>query len=141
MRKPSLAWLCIAAVWFSSGMFAGSLASADKGASTALMTGFPPQHVVTKANWMAPPFNRWSFQHMEILTPTATISRGVGPHNEMPLASKMLRDRYQAVSLESGLNIDQYIAANHVDGLLVLRMEDRRVLHQPPRPGWHNRIF
>ena len=41
-----------------------------------LMSGAPPfgaQSQVTLANWQDPPFNRWAFQHVRELIPTARI--------------------------------------------------------------------
>ena len=34
---------------------------------------------VTLANWRQAPFNRWSFQHVGQLVPSARIDRGDGP--------------------------------------------------------------
>ncbi|MDF3010759.1 MAG: 6-aminohexanoate-dimer hydrolase [Burkholderiales bacterium] len=41
-----------------------------------LMQGFPPEAAgqVTLANWRSPPFNRWGFQHVRELIPTADIA-------------------------------------------------------------------
>src|SRR4029077_8234765 len=46
-----------------------------------LMQGFPPapEGQVTLANWLRPPFNRWSFQHVREIVPTAGVHRGDGP--------------------------------------------------------------
>lgn len=46
-----------------------------------LMRGTPPTdgQLVTLANWLDPPFHRWSFQHVRELIPTVPISRGEGP--------------------------------------------------------------
>src|SRR5215472_14554143 len=44
----------------------------------ALMTGAPPfpvEHAVTLANWQDPPCNRWAFQHLRELIPSARIAR------------------------------------------------------------------
>ena len=60
-----------------------------------LMAGFPaaPESRVNLSNWQAPPFNRWSFQHMREVIPTQRIPRGLGPtrplaHHEHPLDSE-----------------------------------------------------
>ena len=56
-------------------------------AGPALMAGpppFPPEARVTLANWQDPPFNRWAFQHIRELIPTARISRGAGPAGRCP---------------------------------------------------------
>src|SRR5262249_43433015 len=47
-----------------------------------LMAGAPPfdaGRLVTLANWQEAPFNRWAFQHVAELIPTARIPRGGGP--------------------------------------------------------------
>ncbi len=45
------------------------------------MQGFPPlpEGQASLANWLKPPFNRWSFQHVREIVPTAGIHRGRGP--------------------------------------------------------------
>ena len=54
------------------------------------MAGPPPfgGRQVTLANWQRPPFNRWSFQHVRELIPTARIARGDGPAWELPRAEQ-----------------------------------------------------
>src|ERR1700729_2907391 len=47
-----------------------------------LMVGAPPftaERLVTLENWQRPPYNRWAFQHVRELIPTAAIPRGDGP--------------------------------------------------------------
>jgi CubicO group peptidase (beta-lactamase class C family) len=40
-----------------------------------LMRGFPPskENLVTLANWRTPPFNRWAFNHVSELVPSASV--------------------------------------------------------------------
>ncbi len=40
---------------------------------------FGPDGLVTLADWQDPPGNRWAFQHVRELIPTAAIRRGTGP--------------------------------------------------------------
>jgi CubicO group peptidase (beta-lactamase class C family) len=51
-----------------------------------VMQGFPPppDQRVTLANWQTPPYNRWAFQHVREVVPTARVSRGPGPVSEVP---------------------------------------------------------
>jgi len=45
------------------------------------MAGSPPfarENQVTLANWQDPPYNRWAFQHVRELVPSARIPRGDG---------------------------------------------------------------
>ena len=61
-----------------------------------LMTGAPPfpvERQVTLANWQDPPFNRWAFQHVRELIPTARISRGAGPTARLPTATQDLSSK------------------------------------------------
>jgi CubicO group peptidase (beta-lactamase class C family) len=56
------------------------------------MAGPPPfdARLVTLANWQDPPFNRWAFQHVRELIPTARIVRGDGPVWRFPRAERDL---------------------------------------------------
>src|SRR5439155_9024509 len=63
--------------------------AADPGL-TAGAPPFPPRALVTLANWQDPPFNRWAFQHVRDLIPTARIRRGHGPVWRLPSAARDL---------------------------------------------------
>jgi CubicO group peptidase (beta-lactamase class C family) len=87
-----------------------------------LMAGappFPPHARVTLANWQEPPFNRWAFQHIRELIPTARISRGRGPVWELPRAE---RDVLGIVfrSQDRELSVADLLAESYTDGFLVL---------------------
>jgi CubicO group peptidase (beta-lactamase class C family) len=45
-----------------------------------------PKLGVSTSNWIAPPYNRWGFHHVQDLTRTALISRGEGPVLELARA-------------------------------------------------------
>lgn len=49
-------------------------------AAPDLMTGFPPapEKLVTLSNWRKPPFNRWAFNHVSELIPSAFVRAGSG---------------------------------------------------------------
>ncbi len=51
-----------------------------------LMTGTPPapEHRVTRGNWFYPPYNRWAFSNMTLISPTVEVSRGSGPVRDLP---------------------------------------------------------
>ena len=59
-----------------------------------LMTTFPAagESLVTLENWRTPPYNRWAFQHVSELIPTAPIWRGTGPVWNFPRAAEDLSD-------------------------------------------------
>jgi CubicO group peptidase (beta-lactamase class C family) len=96
-------------------------AQADDPSASMLMQGFPPRHVVSKENWRTTPFNRWAFQNIEQIAPTATIHRGSQSLTELPQASEKERDAYAQLDMRNGLTVEQYIEQNMVDGLLVLK--------------------
>jgi CubicO group peptidase (beta-lactamase class C family) len=87
-----------------------------------LMTGappFPPESRVTLANWQDPPFNRWSFQHIRELIPTARIPRGDGPVWPLPRAERdVLGVRFRVGDRE--LTVAEALDETYTDGFLVL---------------------
>jgi len=93
-------------------------------AEPELMTGVPPfraQELVTLANWQDPPFNRWGFQHIRELIPTARISRGAGPAGALPRAEgDLLSLRFRDAGSGRELTVAQLLAETYTDGFLVL---------------------
>jgi len=93
-------------------------------AEPELMTGVPPfraQELVTLANWQDPPFNRWGFQHIRELIPTARISRGAGPASVLPRADRdLLSLRLRDAGTGRELTVAQMLAESYTDGFLVL---------------------
>ncbi len=93
-------------------------------AEPELMTGVPPfraQELVTLANWQDPPFNRWGFQHIRELIPTARISRGAGPAGALPRAEgDLLSLRFRDAGSGRELTVAQMLAETYTDGFLVL---------------------
>jgi CubicO group peptidase (beta-lactamase class C family) len=91
-------------------------------APSGLMSGvppFPPQSLVTLANWQDPPFNRWAFQHIRELIPSARIARGDGPAWQLPRAERdVLGVRFR--SGERELSVAEMLAETYTDAFLVL---------------------
>jgi CubicO group peptidase (beta-lactamase class C family) len=88
---------------------------------SGLMTGappFPPQARVTLANWQDPPFNRWAFQHIRELIPTARIARR-GPVWPLPRAERDVLD-FRFRSEDRELTIAEMVEESFTDGFLVL---------------------
>jgi len=89
---------------------------------SGLMAGAPPFSPgarVTLANWQDPPFNRWAFQHVRELIPTARIPRGDGPAWPLPRAERDLGGiRFGPASQE--LTVADLLAQTCTDGFLVL---------------------
>jgi len=88
---------------------------------TNLMHGFPPAPAaqVTLANWRKPPHNRWAFQHVRELVPSADIANDPGAVRALPSAPVDL----SGLEIPSGattLPFDQFLAETHTDALVVL---------------------
>jgi CubicO group peptidase (beta-lactamase class C family) len=80
---------------------------------------FPPQAQVTLANWQDPPFNRWAFQHVRELIPTARIARAAGPAWALPRAERdVLGFRFRSGDRE--LSVAELLDETYTDGFLVL---------------------
>lgn len=91
-------------------------------AAGPLMDGPPPfgaDRLVTLADWQDPPGNRWAFQHVRELIPTARIRRGPGPVWELPRAERDLMGvRFGALGRE--WTVGEMLAGTQTDGFLVL---------------------
>lgn len=87
-----------------------------------LMEGAPPfpeGSLVTLANWQEPPYNRWGFQHLRELVPTARIPRGAGRARRLPRSERDI----EGIRFTSGgreLTIGQLLSDSYTDGFLVL---------------------
>jgi len=94
-----------------------------------LMQGTPStgDALVTLSNWQDPPFNRWGFQHVRDLIPTARIARGDGPARRLPRAEHDL-SRATVRSAGRKLRLDRFCEETYTDGLLVLQRG--RVIHE-----------
>lgn len=95
--------------------------------SNTLMQGCPPapEAQVTLANWLTPPFNRWSFQHVREVVPTAGILRGEGPATVLRRSERNIEGI--AFAPPAGgkgaggeTTVGRMIAETFTDGLLVL---------------------
>src|SRR6267142_4901209 len=88
-----------------------------------LMRGFPspPDQQVSLANWLRPPFNRWSFQHVREIVPTACIRRANWP------ATALRRDErtVERIAFQgpdgSEWTVGRLLAQTFTDGFLVLQ--------------------
>ena len=87
----------------------------------ALMAGVPPfpdQSLVTLANWQDPPFNRWAFQHIRELIPTARIARAAAPA-PLPRAERDILG-FQFTYGDRELTVAGMLEETYTDGFLVL---------------------
>jgi len=74
---------------------------------------------VTLSNWQDPPYNRWGFQHVRELVPTARIGRGDVKVTEMPRAERPLGEvRFPVGHRE--YTVAEMLAETSTDGFLVV---------------------
>ncbi len=91
-------------------------------ADLPLMQGFPPlpDRQVTLANWLRPPFNRWSFQHAREIVPTACIHRANAPATTLPRSDRAV-DRIAFQGPEGNeWTIARMLGETFTDGFLAL---------------------
>ncbi len=108
----------------SSGQAGDSRAAGPlaRQARPGLMEGAPPfpeSSLVTLANWQEPPFNRWAFQHLRELVPTARIARGTGRVRRLPRSEREI-DGISFTSAGRKLTIGQLLSESCTDGFLVV---------------------
>jgi CubicO group peptidase (beta-lactamase class C family) len=99
------------------------LSSASHGnPDLALMQGFPPpaEQRVDRRNAMAPPFNRWAFQHNRELQPTREIYRGAGPVALLDVDLQDLGGVTGTVREGRKLSLDEFLDESHTDAFLIL---------------------
>lgn len=76
---------------------------------------------IPRADWDRAPWNRWSFQHISELLPTAAISRGAGPAREFTQAPEELDDLPVGGVDGGAMTLAGFLEQTYTDGFLVLR--------------------
>jgi len=92
------------------------------------MTGAPPfpaDSAVTLANWQDPPFNRWAFQHVRELIPSARIARRAGYSGRPDPVRQLPRDEQDVGRItfsfdDRELTVADMLAGTWTDGFLVV---------------------
>jgi len=86
-----------------------------------MMVGAPPptDRQITLANWMAPPYNVWAFQHLEAILPTMTVDRGAGPVSTLE-ADPVDLSRFEFVDYAGKKrDLTQFLEDQHIDALVL----------------------
>jgi len=86
-----------------------------------IMQGSPPAMVVPRADWDRAPWNRWAFQHVREILPTAEVWRGNGPVRDLPRAERDL-DQLPVVTADGQpTTLAGHLDETYTDGFLVLK--------------------
>lgn len=88
----------------------------------SFMADFPPDasKLVTLANWRTPPYNRWAFNHVSELVPSAPIRAADTLRTPLPTAPADL----SAFTLRYGtqtLNMSQWLEQTFTDSIVILK--------------------
>jgi CubicO group peptidase (beta-lactamase class C family) len=75
---------------------------------------------VTLKDWQRPPWNRWSFQHVSELVPTARVGRGEVETWELP-PDPLNLDGVRVETVDGATTLTDFLARSCTDGFLVLR--------------------
>jgi CubicO group peptidase (beta-lactamase class C family) len=130
MQNALIRWgnvICLPAAGFcillALSVSANEVVPAPTAVELGIMQGRPVPRAnrVTLANWMTPPFNRWSLQHVAEILPTATIYRGDGPIVELPARKHDVATlRFEAATGEM-LSVAQWLSMSYTDGFIVMQ--------------------
>ena len=93
-----------------------------------IMTGSPPQLVPPRMDWDRPPWNRWAFQHIREILPTAEVWRGNGHRKRLERAERDLDDLAVSDSEGKPTTLAGLLDETYTDGFLVLK--DGRIAYE-----------
>lgn len=85
-----------------------------------IMRGSPPKLRVPFMDWDRPPWNRWSFQHVRELLPTAEVWRGDGPAAGLAQLPQDLSGIEFTGTDGVRRTVDGFLDESYTDGFLVL---------------------
>ncbi|MFO1169975.1 MAG: serine hydrolase [Hyphomicrobiaceae bacterium] len=83
------------------------------------MQGAPPSLVVPRLDWDRPPWNRWAFQHIREILPTAEVWRGTGAASVLETAPLELGSLAFTRTDGATQTVDQLLEETYTDGFLV----------------------
>lgn len=86
-----------------------------------IMQGSPPALIPPKMDWDRPPWNRWAFQHVREILPTAEIWRGSGAVRALPRKDANLDSLPVADPGGAPTSLAGFLDATYADGFLVLK--------------------
>ena len=87
----------------------------------AIMQGSPPQLAPPRMDWDRPPWNRWAFQNIRQILPTAEVWRGDGPVSHLPRKEQDL-DALPVPSIKGAVTtLARLLDDTYTDGFIVLK--------------------
>ena len=104
-----------------------------------IMEGSPPALVPPKMDWDRPPWNRWAFQHVREILPTAEVWRGHGPVRLLPRADVDLDSLAVVGSAGAPSTLLGLLDETYTDGFLILK--DGGISYERYFNGMHGRTL
>ena len=89
-------------------------------AELRIMQGSPPEKLYDLSKWDTGPDNRWAFQHISEIIPTANISRGSGTPSVLPRAGLDITGLAFTSSKDKKMTVKQMLDQTYTDGFIVL---------------------
>lgn len=93
-----------------------------------IMVGSPPERTIDMSKWDKGPSNRWAFQHISEIIPTANISRGTGVPSVLPYSPIELSGVSFLAPDGNEMTLNEMLNATYTDGFLVLK--DGNILYE-----------
>jgi hypothetical protein len=93
----------------------------NSGRRLPIMEGSPPTLVPPTVDWDRPPWNRWSFQNIRQILPTAEVWRGAGPVRTLPRSERDLDHLAVAGVDGEATTLATLLDQTYTDGFLVLK--------------------
>ncbi|MGD9477467.1 serine hydrolase domain-containing protein [Shinella sp. G-2] len=79
----------------------------------------PGNPVIPRQEWDRAPWNRWTFQHVREMLPTAQVWRGAGPASPLPVDLSDI-DAIAFTAEGQAYTVASFLETSYADGLLVL---------------------
>ncbi len=92
------------------------------------MQGYPAQLQVHLGNWRTAPYNRWAFQHVRELVPSADVANDPKRVSEFPAATVDLSSVTFSLTSGETVSLEAFCDRAFADGVLVL--QDGAIVHQ-----------
>ncbi len=121
---------CLPLVLSAHGLVTNAAAAAQEPVIAADVSVAIEQSA-TLANWMQPPFNRWSLQHVPQILPTAVVRRNDRLSSVLPRDIRGLGAVRFASAADRTQSISEWLDASGTDGFIVL--QDGRIVFEAYR--------
>lgn len=86
-----------------------------------IMVGSPPALIPAKMEWDRPPWNRWAFQNVRQILPTAEVWRGRGPVHILPRKDRDLDGLAVTSAAGAATTLASLLDETYTDGFLIIK--------------------